>query len=74
MPIMAATELSKHIGKELKVLRHSKKLTQRELADKVGMHSNAYAKVEQGKQTPQLETLEKILMVLGVKSSDILPF
>jgi len=38
------------------------------------MNPNAYAKVEQGKQTPQLETLEKILKVLGVKSSDILPF
>jgi len=71
---MAATELSKHIGQKLKILRRGKKLTQRELADKADMNPNAYAKVEQGKQTPQLETLEKILKVLGVKSSDILPF
>ena len=74
MRIMAATELSKHVGKELKALRIKNNLTQTELAKKAGIFWNAYAKIEQGKQEPKLETLEKILKVLGVKSSDILPF
>lgn len=74
MPIMAATESSKHIGKELKALRIKNNLTQTQLAEKAGIFWNAYAKIEQGKQEPKLETLQKILKVLGVKSSDILPF
>lgn len=68
------TELSLYIGARLKLFRKKLQLTQLELANKAGMDSNAYAKIEQGKQCPKLETLEKIIKALGVKSSDILPF
>jgi transcriptional regulator with XRE-family HTH domain len=68
------TELSTYIGERLKPLRHKLRLTQLELAEKADIDSNTYAKIERGDQTPSLETLEKIVKALGVKSSDVLPF
>ena len=62
------------IGKNLKKARLKKELTQVEVAQKVGIHPNYYAKIERGEIHPALDTLEKIFKVLGVKSSDILPF
>lgn len=62
------------IGKNLKKARQKKELTQVEVARKVGIHPNYYAKIERGEIQPALDTLEKIFKVLGVRSSDILPF
>ena len=68
------TELSLHIGARLKPFRQKLRLTQLELAKIADIDSNTYAKIERGDQTPSLETLEKIVKALGVKSSDVLPF
>lgn len=68
------SELSSYIGVHLKLFRQQLRLTQRELAEKANVDSNTYAKIERGDQTPSLETLEKIIKALGVKSSDVLPF
>lgn len=62
------------IGKNLKKARQKNELTQVEVAEKTGIHPNYYAKIERGEVQPALDTLEKIFKVLGVKSSDILPF
>lgn len=62
------------IGKNLKKARQKKELTQVEVSRKVGIHPNYYAKIERGEIQPALDTLEKIFKVLGVRSSDILPF
>ncbi len=62
------------IGRNLKKARKQKELTQVQVAEKVDIHPNYYAKIERGEIQPALDTLEKIFKVLGVKSSDILPF
>jgi len=62
------------IGKNIKKARKAKGLTQVEVAEKVGIHPNYFAKIERGEIQPVLDTLEKIFKVLGVKSSEILPF
>lgn len=62
------------IGSNIKKAREKSELTQVEVAEKVGIHSNFFARVERGEETISLETLEKIAKVLKVKSSDILPF
>lgn len=67
-------KISSYIGHKLHSARRQSDVTQRELADKAGIDSNTYAKIERGDQTPSLETLEKIVKALGVKSSDVLPF
>lgn len=65
---------SRHIAKKLKQTRLDKSLSQSALADKAGMNSNYYAKIERGEIKPSLSTWEKIIKALGVKSSDIFPF
>ena len=62
------------IGKNIKKARKERKLTQTEVAEKAGIHSNYYSRIERGELQPALDTLEKIFKVLKVKSADILPF
>lgn len=50
---------------ELSKLRKDKKLSQRELADIIGMKQPMLAKIEKGKNSPQLNTLLNILDSLG---------
>lgn len=62
------------IAKELKSVRIKKGLRQEDVAEKAGINSNYYAKVERGEATPTVITLKKILKALGVKSSKVLSF
>ena len=65
---------SKQIAEKLKQVRLQKGLTQVELANKAGINDNYYAKVDRGELKPSVETLEKIIKALGVRSSAIFPF
>jgi len=65
---------SKQIASKLKQIRLEKDLTQVELAKKAAMNSNYYSKIERSDLKPSIETLEKIIKALGVKSSDVFPF
>lgn len=62
------------IGRNLKKAREKLRLTQAEVAEKAGLHTNYYARIERGDAKATLKTLEVIFKVLRVKSSDILPF
>ncbi len=64
----------KEIGKKLKAARTKMDLTQEEVAKKVGMHVNSYAKLERGEVGASIDTLSKLAKTLKIKSSDILPF
>lgn len=68
------TKLSEYIGNKLQQARASSGLTQAEVAKRAGTNVNYYAKLERGESVPSLKMLEKIIKVLGVKSSDVLPF
>jgi transcriptional regulator with XRE-family HTH domain len=65
---------SQLIAARLKSARLQKGLTQVELAQKAGINDNYYAKIERSDLKPSVETLEKIIKALGVKSSEIFPF
>lgn len=62
------------LANKFRQFRLKKKLKQTDVAEKAGINANYYAKVERGEAKPSVETLEKILKALNVKSSDILPF
>ncbi|MCY8409017.1 helix-turn-helix domain-containing protein [Bacillus haynesii] len=47
-------------NKKLIALRKSKKLTQEEMASKIGVHRGTYANYERGNRQPDYETLIKI--------------
>ena len=64
--------LPKTIGKKVKKRRTFLELTQEELAEKVGISRAYMGFVEQGRNVPTLETLEKIAKALKVKTSELL--
>lgn len=64
----------KKTRRELKTARLQAGLTQKQLAEKLGVHANYYARVERGEENPSLDILKKLTKILKVKSSDILPF
>ena len=54
-------------GYELKNMRIEKHISQRKLADKVGVVEFSISRYETGKVLPQLDIAEKILDALGYK-------
>jgi XRE family transcriptional regulator, regulator of sulfur utilization len=62
------------IASKLKKYRLKNGMKQTDVAEKAGLNSNYYAKVERGEAIPSVITLKKILGALNVKSSEILSF
>ena len=62
------------VAKNIRHFRKNKGLTQQDVAEKSGISSNYYARIERADVKPSVETLEKIVKALGIKSSDVLPF
>ncbi len=60
------------IAHRLKQARLRKHLTQAELADKAGITTNYYARIERAEVTPSADILVDLITSLGVKSVDIL--
>lgn len=62
------------IASKLKKYRLQKGMKQSDVAEKAGLNSNYYSKVERGEAIPSVITLKKILGALGIKSSEVLTF
>ena len=61
-----------YFGDKLKALRKSQKLTQAELASKIGVSKWAVTSYEQGRTTPSIEVLIKICETLEASSDYML--
>jgi len=64
-------KLPKIISKRIKKRRNDLGMTQEDLAEKVGVSRVYIGYVEQGRNSPSLEILEKIAKALKVKLSDL---
>lgn len=64
-------KLPKVLGRKVQRLRKALKLTQEELAEKVNVSRAYMGYIEQGRNAPSLEILEKIAKNLRVKLSDL---
>ncbi len=62
------------IASKLKQYRLQKGMKQSDVANKAGLNSNYYSKVERGEAIPSVITLKKVLGALGIKSSEVLTF
>lgn len=60
---------SPNIGKRLRCLRKEKRMTMKELSDKVGCSESLLSKIENDKVDPSLKTLHSITSVLDVTIS-----
>jgi transcriptional regulator with XRE-family HTH domain len=67
-------KLTKVICKRIKKHRGEIGMTQEDLAEKVGVSRVYIGYVEQGRNTPSLEILEKIAKNLKVKLRDLVDF
>ena len=59
-------------GKRIRALREKKGITQKELADLLGVTDAAVSKWEHGKNFPDITVLERLSEVLGCKVSELL--
>lgn len=58
-------------GQILKEARDKLHLTQQEVAEKSGIHTNTYAKIERDEQVPSFDTVKRLAKVLQLKLEDI---
>ncbi|HYQ79909.1 MAG TPA: helix-turn-helix transcriptional regulator [Anaeromyxobacteraceae bacterium] len=63
--------LSKFAG-NVRRLRARKKLSQKSLADRVGISVSYVSMLERGQRSPPLETVEKMARALGVSPASLL--
>lgn len=61
-----------NLGKRIADARHVLGLTQKDLANKVGVTAQAVSKWERGSSCPDISILDKIADSLGVSVSEIL--
>lgn len=59
----------RRLGERLRNIRQSRRMTQEELAEKVGLHPTHIAKMEAGDRSPSLATVERLATALGVQPS-----
>lgn len=64
--------LPKVLGNRVQKARKKMGLTQEELADKIGVRRVYMGYVEQGRNTPSLETLQKLARALGVSLGSLI--
>lgn len=62
------------LASKLRAIRLKKDMKQVDVAEKAGIDSNYYSRVERGEAIPTVITLKKILSALKVKSSEVLGF
>lgn len=59
------------LGGRIKALRKTMNLTQEQIADRIGVSRQKYARIENGSNNITLDILTKIAEVLGVSVTDI---
>jgi transcriptional regulator with XRE-family HTH domain len=58
------------VGRKIRQLRRQRKLTQTELAEKIGIHQSDLSRMEQGEYKVGLDTLLKILQTFNLSIGD----
>jgi transcriptional regulator with XRE-family HTH domain len=65
-------DLLTRFATNVRKLREKKKLSQKALADKVGISVSYVSMLERGQRSPPLETIEKMAKALGVPPAALL--
>jgi transcriptional regulator with XRE-family HTH domain len=64
--------LTRRFAASVRRLRSKKKLSQKSLADKVGISVSYVSMLERGQRSPPLETIEKMAKALGTTPAALL--
>lgn len=68
---MRKYKVNERVGKRIRKYRREKKMSQEELADKVGLHYTTISRIERGVSNPPVQTINKIAKVLRVDMSEL---
>lgn len=71
---MRRYKVNKVFGKRVQKVRKERKISQEELAARIGVHRNHMGRIERGETSPPLPLVEKITKVLKTSSQNLLPF
>ena len=63
--------MNEMLGSRIKALRSAKNFTQEQIADKIGISRQKYARIENGVNSITLDILSKVAEVLDVTVGDI---
>jgi len=66
-------DVTRFVGNQIKKYRKAKKMTQKELGEKIGVKHNTISGYESGTNEPEQNTLFAIADVLGVSINDLFP-
>lgn len=69
---MAAKDLLRAFGEEVRARRAARDLSQEKLAEKAGLHRNFIGLVERGQRNPTLLTMAAIAAALKTAASELL--
>lgn len=61
-----------NLGKQIKILRITKDLTQKQLADMLGVGSYIVSNIEKGRTEPDIETIKKLCVIFDITSDELL--
>ncbi len=68
---MPRSDIGHQVGRRLRDLRLQAGLTQPELGERARMAAAEISKIENGRRTPTLETLERLCRALGVSVEEV---
>ncbi|AKG36820.1 helix-turn-helix domain-containing protein [Paenibacillus durus] len=71
MPDESKSELVRKIGERIRRLRKEKGLSQEQLGELSGLHTNYVGQVERGEKNLTLETLEKMVFGLDISLEEL---
>lgn len=61
-----------NLGKQIKILRITKDLTQKQLADMLGVGSYIVSNIEKGRTEPDIELLKKLCVIFDITADELL--
>ncbi len=68
---MPKSEIGHQVGQRIREIRQQAGLTQPELGERAKMAAAEISKIENGRRTPTLETLERLGRALGISVEDL---
>ena len=68
---MRTYKVNERLGKRIRKARKDRKITQEDLADRVGLHYTTVSRIERGISNPPVQTVNKIAKALRVDMSDL---
>ena len=61
-----------NLGKQIKIMRITKDLTQKQLADMLGVGSYIVSNIEKGRTEPDIEIIKKLCVIFDITSDELL--